>query len=82
MGFDFQAPAGLEAVHAGHHHVEQHDVDALAVADVEGFLSAAGRENVEVLGRETGLEQLHVRQDVVNYQNSGGHLRSLLNARI
>ena len=30
----------------------------------------------------SGLEQLHVGQEVVNYQNSGGHLRSLLNARI
>ena len=76
LGVGLEPAAGLEAVHAGHHDVEQDDVDALALADVERFLAAAGRENVEVLGREPRLEQLHVRQDVVDDKNSRGHLRS------
>ncbi len=74
-GFDFSRRQASKPVHAGHHHVEQDDVDSLSLADVDGFLAAARREHVEVLGREPCLEQLHVRNDIVDYEYSSGHLR-------
>ena len=40
-------------------------------------LAGAGREHVEILGGKPSLEQFHVRRDVVDYKNSGGHLNSV-----
>ena len=57
------------------------DIDALALADLERILAVAGGQNVEILGGQTGLEQLHVRNDVVNDKNSSRHISQLLNTR-
>ena len=80
LGIGLQAAARFKAVHARHHDVEQYDVDALALADVERLLPSAGREHIEVLGGQTRLEQLHIGHDVVDYEYACGHLGLLLSA--
>ena len=67
------APADLEPVHAGHHDVEQHDVDPLGLQAGRAPPAAVGRQHLEVLGRQAGLEQLDVGEDVVDDENAGGH---------
>ncbi len=65
--------AHLEAVHVRHHHVEQHEIAFGALADRERVLAAGGGDDVEIFGREPGLEQLHIGGDVVDDQNAGRH---------
>ena len=68
--------ADLEAVHVGHHHVEQHDVAFGALADGQRFLAADRGHDVEILGRQPRLQQLDVGRHVVDDENAGGHRRS------
>ena len=76
LGLD--VPARLEAVHAGHHHVEQNDVDALARQHVERLLAAIGGQHLEVLGLKPGFEQLHVGQNIIDDEDAGSHGSQIL----
>ena len=65
--------AGLEPVHTRHHDVEQNDVGALVLSDLQGPGAVAGGQHFIVLERQLGLEQADVRFDVVNDKNTSGH---------
>ena len=72
-GIAFQPPAHFEAVHVGHHDVEQHEVALGALADRQRFLAAHGGDDVEIFRRQPRFEQLHIGRDVVDDKNAGGH---------
>jgi len=71
-----EAAADLEPIHVGHHHVEQHDVAFGALADGERLLAADGGDDVEILRREARLQELDVRRNVVDDENTRSHRRS------
>src|ERR1041385_2593459 len=71
IGLD--ALADFEAVHAGHHHVEQDDVGLLFFDLLKRLGAGARCYNVEVLGAKLGLEQLNVSWDIVDDEDAGGH---------
>jgi len=77
LGRRLDAAAGLEPVHARHHHVEKHDIDPFARQNIERFLAAVGRQHFEILRLKPRFEQLHVGQDVIDDENSGGHIYCL-----
>ena len=52
--------AHLEAVHARHHHVEQHDVAFAALADGDRVRPVGRRKHLEILCVEARIEQLEV----------------------
>jgi hypothetical protein len=62
--------AGLEAIHLGHHHVEQDDVDR-RLADVDGLAAGGRRDDVEILRAQPRFEQPHVGRNIVNDQHAG-----------
>jgi hypothetical protein len=68
LGFD--AAAGLEAIHTRHHHIEQHDIHALAQADLQRLPRAPRRARLEILGGEARLEQLPIGVDVVDHEDT------------
>ena len=69
-----ESPADLEAIHVGHHHVEQHDIAFRALADRQSLRPAGGGHDVKILGRQARLEQLHIGRNVINDKNAGGHI--------
>ena len=69
----FQPAADLEAVHVGHHHVEQDDVAFGALADGKRFRAAGRGQHVEILGRQARFQQLDVGGDIVDDQDTRGH---------
>jgi hypothetical protein len=69
-----QAAAGLHAVDAGHHHVEEHEVDRAGVEGLEARLAARGLDGGVALGGEDGVEQHAVARLVVDDEDDrGGH---------
>jgi hypothetical protein len=68
-----QALADLEAVHAGHHDVQQDDVGRIGGDRVKRSRAAVGRHDVEVLGRKLGFQQPDVRRDIVDNQDARRH---------
>ncbi len=73
LGRGLDAAADLEAVHARHHDVEQHHVDALGPQDGQRLLAGKCRQHLEVFGGEPGIQQFDIGQDVVNDQNAASH---------
>src|SRR4029079_12501645 len=71
-----QLTADLEAVHAGHHHVEEDDVAKAAAAHVERLGAAISGDDLEILGRQPRLEQLDVGNDVVDDKDARGHSKA------
>ncbi len=65
--------ANLEAVHARHHHVEQDDVAAALARDLNGLDAVRRRDDVEIFGGETRLEQFYVGENVVHHEHARGH---------
>ena len=61
--------ADLAAVHAGHLHVEQDDVDLRRLEQVEGLLPARGGQHLVVAWREHGVEESQVRRLVVDREH-------------
>ena len=59
--------ADLEAVHARHHDVEQHDVGALGLHLVERFLAALGGDDLVILGSQFRLEQANIDENVIDH---------------
>jgi hypothetical protein len=47
--FGLEPPADLEAVHAGHHHIEQHDIGALVGTDLKRLTAAPCGAHVEIV---------------------------------
>jgi hypothetical protein len=72
-GLALDLPAHLEAVHARHHRVDQHQV-GVALADHPERLGAiVGHEHVHVLGRKLGLEQRNAARRVVDQEDTRAH---------
>ena len=74
-----QPAADLEAVHARHHHVEQHDVDLAVLAGLDAprvRLVAVSTSKYSASSRD--FEQFDVGRDVVDDEDAGGHCFLLL----
>ena len=71
-----QPTADVEAVHAGHHHVEQHDIGQFGGRHRQRRRAVVGRQHLVVLRRQLGLEQAHVRFDVIDDEDARGHASS------
>ena len=69
----FQPPADFEAVHVGHHHVEEDEIAFGALADGQRLLPAHRGNDVEILCRQPCFKQPHVGRNVVNDQNTRSH---------
>jgi hypothetical protein len=69
--------ADFEAVHLRHHHVENDEVYALAPGDFDGLAAAKRRADLEILRRQPRLQQLDVRQNIVDDQDTRRHPSSL-----
>ena len=67
------AAAGFKAVHAGHHHVEQHDVGLVLLDFCQRFQPAIRSDHFEILGAELGFQQLYVGENIVDDKNPRGH---------
>lgn len=72
-GIGLEAAADLEAVHVGHHDVEQDDVAFGAGTDRQRLVAVRGGHHVEIFGGETGLQQFDVGRDVVDNEDTRGH---------
>ena len=72
-GVGLQRGADLEAGHVRHHHVEQHEIDALAKRDVERLAAAQRGADVEVFRLQPRLEQAHIGGDVIDDKDSRSH---------
>ena len=72
-GLALEPPAHLEAVHVGHHHVEQDDVAFGALADRERLLAAHRGDDVEIFRRQPRFQQLDVRRHIVDDENARSH---------
>ncbi len=70
-----QAMAGLEAVHARHHDVEEHEVGLLAQADLERLLSVLGDEHRVAFALEDESDRFANPRLVVGDENAGLSLR-------
>ncbi|MNJ31208.1 hypothetical protein D3C77_258350 [compost metagenome] len=73
VGRRLDAPTGLEPVHAGHHHVQQNQVGLFRARQADGADAVMAGEDVVVFERQLGLEQAHIRLDVVDHQDSRAH---------
>ncbi len=68
-----QPLANIETVYAGHHDVEQDEIDLGAVADGERLQAVLRRQHVEIFGQQPRFEKLHIRGNIVNHQDTRGH---------
>ncbi len=73
----FQTGADFEAVHAGHHDVQQNDVAASIAAELERFGPVRRGNDVEIFGREARFQELDVRKQVVDDQDACGHVAAV-----
>ena len=73
LGIGLDAAADFETVHAGHHHVQQHDVGQFRGDAGQRLLAAARRQDFEIFGRQLRFQQLDVGEDVVDDQDPCGH---------
>ncbi len=68
-----QAPAQLDARHAGQHPVEHDEVGALLLEEDERFLAGLGMRDAEALGLEIVAQHLGERRFVLDDENLSGH---------
>jgi len=61
----------LDAVHAGHLHVEQHQIRRLALGQRQAFLSGGGADDVVALVLERHLQRVADRRLIVDYEDAG-----------
>lgn len=83
-GVGLEPRADLEAVHAGHHDVQQHDVRAAVAAKLQRFRPVGDGDDVEIFGGKARFEEFDIGKEIVDDQNTGGHVAgvpSLLSAR-
>ncbi len=73
FGIRLDAAADFEAVHARHHHVEEHDIGRLGGDAFERLFATVCGDDLEILGRQLRLEQLDVGEYVVNDENARCH---------
>ena len=64
-----QDDGGIKTVEVGHHHVEQYQVGMLLTAYLDAVLTIAGGTYLKFLIRQQNLEQQHVADHIVDYQN-------------
>jgi len=65
-----EAPARLEAVDAGHHDVEQDQVEVALAAELERLLAAVGGRHLELRAAQIDLDEREVLRRVVDGQNA------------
>jgi len=68
-----QPLADLETVDAGHHDVEQDEIDLRALADGQRIVAVLGRQHVEIFGEQPRFEQLHIGRNVVDDEDACRH---------
>ena len=68
-----QRRAHLKPRHVRHHHVEEHEVDALLVGDLERLAAAHRRAHVEIFGLQARLQEPHVGGDIIDDENARRH---------
>ena len=73
LGVGLDAAADFKTVHAGHHHVQQHDIGQFRGNAGQRLLAAARRQDFEIFGRQLRFQQLDVGEDIVDDQNPCGH---------
>jgi hypothetical protein len=71
-----QAPAGLEAVHAGHHYVEQDQVGQHEARALDALLAILRDHDPEAALREVFGERPDVLRRVVDDEDRAAHLRA------
>ena len=69
-GQQAHAPAGLEAVDAGHHHVEQHEIRLAAIDQLQRALAAGGCHHIQILPAQHRDQQIDVLRRVVDDQQA------------
>jgi hypothetical protein len=62
-----------EAVHAGHHHVQQDHVGQFVGRDGQGRGAVIGHRDLVILSRQLGLEQADIGLDIVDDQDARAH---------
>ena len=80
VGLD--APAHLDAVDTRHHHIEQNDIGTLALDGFQRIDTVHGGDDVEIFRRELGFQQPHIGEDIVDDENTCGHVSSFRNPSI
>ena len=60
----------LDAIHAGHLHVEQHEIGSFALGERESFLAGGGADHVVALVLERHLQRVADRRLIVDYEDA------------
>jgi hypothetical protein len=81
-GVFLEFAADGEAVHAGHHHVQQDHVGQLARRQGQGGGAVIGDGDLIIFGRQLGLEQADIGLDVVDDQDARAHEPTLSSNRL
>ncbi len=63
-----QLPQRLEAVHPGHHDVEQHEIDVLGGSDGERRRPAVGRQDTVAHALEPSLQRVAIQELVIHHE--------------
>jgi hypothetical protein len=71
LGIGFDAAADFETVHAGHHHVQQHDVGNHLLHLGEAFLTVERGHDLEIFRRQLRFQKLDVGQECHRRQEPG-----------
>ena len=69
-----QTPAHFQPVHAGHHDIEEHQVDTVPDGDFQRILSVQGCLDVEVLRLQPNLQKPDIGEDVIDYKDTRCHV--------
>ncbi len=72
-GIGLDAAADLEAVHAGHHHVQQHNVGNALRHAGQAFQPVEGGDDIEIFRRQLRFQKLDVGHDVIDDEDACGH---------
>ena len=75
-GVDLEPATDLEAVHAGHAHIQQHQIRLAAGAQRQGLFAVGGHQHL-VVGREGLVDRLDVQRLVVDHQQARAHFRQV-----
>ena len=65
-GIAFEALANLDAIHLGHHDIQQHQVGLMGTGQFQRCFAVSGGENVVAVHRETRLQDVHVHRLIVH----------------
>src|SRR3984957_8830717 len=63
----------MEPLQPRHHHIEQDDVGQLGIGELQSGRPVIGRDDLEILARQLGFEELDVEFDVVDDEDARSH---------